>query len=165
MAQGHETTEWHLRPPVSGNPIVFFGRSSDREMWRPGRKPREIARDLLSCADVAIGDIPAGRIKMELWADICPKTAENFRQFCTGASRREDPPLSSRAQPCPGCRRVPEERPAGGLQEQHLPPRHQGLYDPGGGLSEGECAPLCIPCPCSPAYLDLLDRSTTAPVP
>lgn len=42
-----DTTEWHLRPPVSTNPIVFL--------------------------DVAIGDIPAGRVKIELWADICPK--------------------------------------------------------------------------------------------
>ncbi len=35
-------------------------------------------------ADVTIGNQQAGRIKMELWADICPRTAENFRQFCTG---------------------------------------------------------------------------------
>jgi peptidyl-prolyl isomerase H (cyclophilin H) len=31
--------------------------------------------------------MPAGRIKMELFADICPRTAENFRQFCTGEYR------------------------------------------------------------------------------
>jgi len=29
-------------------------------------------------------DRPAGRIKMELFKDMCPKTVENFRQFCTG---------------------------------------------------------------------------------
>jgi peptidyl-prolyl isomerase H (cyclophilin H) len=45
--------EWHMRPPNAKNPIVFF--------------------------DVTIGNIPAGRIKMELFADIAPKTAENFR--------------------------------------------------------------------------------------
>ncbi|KOM49187.1 hypothetical protein LR48_Vigan08g001400 [Vigna angularis] len=45
--------EWHVRPPNPKNPIVFF--------------------------DVTIGNIPAGRIKMELFADIAPKTAENFR--------------------------------------------------------------------------------------
>jgi peptidyl-prolyl isomerase H (cyclophilin H) len=28
--------------------------------------------------------VAAGRIKMELFADIAPKTAENFRQMCTG---------------------------------------------------------------------------------
>ena len=45
--------EWHVRPPNAKNPIVFF--------------------------DVTIGSLPAGRIKMELFADIVPKTAENFR--------------------------------------------------------------------------------------
>jgi peptidylprolyl isomerase len=34
--------------------------------------------------DIAIGDQPAGRIEMELFADACPKTAENFRALCTG---------------------------------------------------------------------------------
>ena len=38
-------------------------------------------------ADVAIGGIAAGRVKMELFADVAPKTAENFRQFCTGEHR------------------------------------------------------------------------------
>lgn len=30
---------------------------------------------------------PLGRIKMELFADTTPKTAENFRQFCTGETK------------------------------------------------------------------------------
>ncbi|KAI8914634.1 cyclophilin-like domain-containing protein [Gorgonomyces haynaldii] len=34
--------------------------------------------------DIAIGSTPVGRIKMELFADICPETSENFRQMCTG---------------------------------------------------------------------------------
>ncbi|KAF9595041.1 hypothetical protein IFM89_036059 [Coptis chinensis] len=46
------TSEWHQRPQNPKNPIVFF--------------------------DVTIGTIAAGRIKMELFADIAPKTAENF---------------------------------------------------------------------------------------
>ncbi|KAL2916113.1 Peptidyl-prolyl cis-trans isomerase-like 1 [Polyrhizophydium stewartii] len=37
--------------------------------------------------DVSIGGQPAGRIKMELFKDIVPKTAENFRQLCTGEYR------------------------------------------------------------------------------
>ena len=41
-----------------GNPVVFF--------------------------DISIAGVPVGRIKMELFADVCPRTAENFRQFCTG---------------------------------------------------------------------------------
>lgn len=48
-----EASEWHLREPVPENPVVFF--------------------------DVEVGGIPAGRIKMELGADLVPKTAENFR--------------------------------------------------------------------------------------
>jgi peptidyl-prolyl isomerase H (cyclophilin H) len=46
----------NLRHP--DNPIVFF--------------------------DIAINGNPIGRIHMELFANIVPKTAENFRQFCNG---------------------------------------------------------------------------------
>ncbi|KDO34419.1 peptidyl-prolyl cis-trans isomerase H [Saprolegnia parasitica CBS 223.65] len=49
-----------------GNPVVFF--------------------------DVALGNAPLGRIKMELFKRECPKTVENFRQFCTGEYRRGDMP-------------------------------------------------------------------------
>ncbi|KAL6494778.1 hypothetical protein OROGR_031578 [Orobanche gracilis] len=34
--------------------------------------------------DIKIGDTPAGRIVMELFADVVPRTAENFRALCTG---------------------------------------------------------------------------------
>jgi cyclophilin family peptidyl-prolyl cis-trans isomerase len=34
--------------------------------------------------DIGIGDQPAGRIVIELRADVVPKTAENFRALCTG---------------------------------------------------------------------------------
>ncbi|CAE6491310.1 unnamed protein product [Rhizoctonia solani] len=37
--------------------------------------------------DINIGETPAGRLKMELFSDIVPKTAENFRQLCTGEHR------------------------------------------------------------------------------
>ncbi|KAN0119001.1 Cyclophilin-like domain containing protein [Russula decolorans] len=37
--------------------------------------------------DLNIGETPAGRLKMELFSDIVPKTAENFRQLCTGEYR------------------------------------------------------------------------------
>lgn len=50
---GAPAGEWHVRPPNAKNPIVFF--------------------------DVTIGSLAAGRVKMELFADIVPKTAENFR--------------------------------------------------------------------------------------
>jgi len=45
-----------------GNVVVFF----DIEMGEPDKS------------------VPLGRIKLELFAKDCPKTVENFRQFCTG---------------------------------------------------------------------------------
>ncbi|CCW66249.1 unnamed protein product [Phytomonas sp. Hart1] len=34
--------------------------------------------------DIELGAQPAGRVTMELFADVVPKTAENFRALCTG---------------------------------------------------------------------------------
>ena len=34
--------------------------------------------------DITIGGKPSGRIIMELYSDVVPKTAENFRALCTG---------------------------------------------------------------------------------
>ncbi|MEZ4380947.1 MAG: peptidylprolyl isomerase [Nannocystaceae bacterium] len=34
--------------------------------------------------DISIGGVSAGRIVFELFADVTPKTAENFRALCTG---------------------------------------------------------------------------------
>ena len=54
-------------PKTKPNPIVFF--------------------------DISIAGLFIGRIKMELFADVVPKTAENFRQFCTGEFRRNNLPI------------------------------------------------------------------------
>ncbi len=42
--------------------------------------------------DVEVGSTPLGRILLELFSDVCPKTAENFRQFCTGECKKDGIP-------------------------------------------------------------------------
>jgi len=37
--------------------------------------------------DMTLGGEPLGRIKMELFANVVPRTAENFRQYCTGETK------------------------------------------------------------------------------
>ncbi|CAH1991642.1 unnamed protein product [Acanthoscelides obtectus] len=54
-----------LRHPA--NPVVFF--------------------------DVSVGTTEIGRMIFELFADVVPKTSENFRQFCTGEFRKDGVPL------------------------------------------------------------------------
>jgi peptidyl-prolyl isomerase H (cyclophilin H) len=43
--------------------------------------------------DVAIENETIGRIQIELRADVCPRTTENFRQFCTGEFRIQGKPV------------------------------------------------------------------------
>eukprot|EP00899_Mesostigma_viride_P015568 jgi/Mesvir1/24011/Mv10757-RA.1 len=60
--------DWLQRPnPNPKNPIVFF--------------------------DIEIGGVPAGRIRIELLADVAPRAVENFRQFCTGECRKNGFPI------------------------------------------------------------------------
>ncbi|CAI5949496.1 unnamed protein product [Closterium sp. NIES-64] len=65
-AEAAAVVDWHTRAQNPRNPVVFF--------------------------DVTIGGIAAGRVKMELFADIAPRTAENFRQLCTGEMRKNNIP-------------------------------------------------------------------------
>lgn len=51
--------------------------------------------------DMTLGGEPLGRIKMSLFADSVPKTAENFRQFCTGETKN---PTTGRPQGYKGSR-------------------------------------------------------------
>jgi peptidyl-prolyl isomerase H (cyclophilin H) len=37
--------------------------------------------------DVAVDGEPLGRVRVQLFSHIVPKTAENFRAFCTGETR------------------------------------------------------------------------------
>ncbi|XP_064642486.1 peptidyl-prolyl cis-trans isomerase H-like [Lineus longissimus] len=43
--------------------------------------------------DIKIGGSDPERIKFELFADVVPRTAENFRQFCTGEYRKDGQPV------------------------------------------------------------------------
>lgn len=43
--------------------------------------------------DITIGGKAAGRIEMELFADTCPKTAENFLQLCVGTKNKAGTPI------------------------------------------------------------------------
>ncbi|XP_025205464.1 peptidyl-prolyl cis-trans isomerase H [Melanaphis sacchari] len=43
--------------------------------------------------DISVGRTEIGRLIMELYADIVPKTSENFRQFCTGEHKKDGIPF------------------------------------------------------------------------
>ena len=43
--------------------------------------------------DLSIAGTRMGRLKMELFADVVPKTVENFRQLCTGEFQRNGFPV------------------------------------------------------------------------
>ncbi|VTR92518.1 peptidylprolyl isomerase : Peptidyl-prolyl cis-trans isomerase (Fragment) OS=Trypanosomatidae sp. TS-2013 PE=3 SV=1: Pro_isomerase [Gemmata massiliana] len=49
--------------------------------------------------DVAIDGKAAGRIEMELFADTCPKTAENFLQLCVGTKSKTGKALAYKGSP------------------------------------------------------------------
>jgi peptidylprolyl isomerase len=44
--------------------------------------------------EIAIDGRAVGRIEMELFADACPKTAENFLQLCVGITSKSGKPLA-----------------------------------------------------------------------
>ncbi|KAK8776429.1 peptidyl-prolyl cis-trans isomerase H [Amblyomma americanum] len=43
--------------------------------------------------DITIGSTEVGRMKMELFSDVVPRTTENFRQFCTGEFKKDGVPI------------------------------------------------------------------------
>uniref|UniRef100_A0A1I8AET5 Peptidyl-prolyl cis-trans isomerase n=1 Tax=Steinernema glaseri TaxID=37863 RepID=A0A1I8AET5_9BILA len=43
--------------------------------------------------EMSAGGADIGTIIMELYADVAPRTAENFRQFCTGQVKRDGNPI------------------------------------------------------------------------
>merc|ERR1712029_652891 len=55
----------------------FFFREFLREIMAKPNRPRVFV-------DLTVGNIPLGRIIFELFTEVAPKTAENFRSLCTG---------------------------------------------------------------------------------
>mmetsp|Transcript_61875 Transcript_61875/g.188944 ORF Transcript_61875/g.188944 Transcript_61875/m.188944 type:complete len:186 (-) Transcript_61875:58-615(-) len=56
-------------------------------------RPQRHADNPVVFFDISIGGHPVGRIKMELFRDVVPKTAENFRQLCTGEFKLNKVPI------------------------------------------------------------------------
>ena len=49
--------------------------------------------------DISIAGQGVGRIKIELFADVVPRTAENFRQLCTGEYKKNGVPIGYKGAP------------------------------------------------------------------
>ena len=62
-------------------------------MLRPENRPLRHPDNPVVFFDIEIAGQPVGRIKMELYKDVVPKTAENFRQLCTGEHRLNKIPI------------------------------------------------------------------------
>lgn len=54
------------------------------KQFMPKSLPTDAAVTSTVFLDMAIGGKPAGRIEIGLYGGVVPKTAENFRQLCTG---------------------------------------------------------------------------------
>ncbi|KAK7028539.1 cyclophilin-like domain-containing protein [Favolaschia claudopus] len=72
--------------------------------------------------DINIGETPAGRLKMELFNDIVPKTAENFRQLCTGEYRVNSRPQGYKNATFHSFSIYGDKFPDENFQEKHLVP-------------------------------------------
>lgn len=57
----------------------FHSYSSDNSLERAVARGHDVV-----FFDVTIGETPSGRIKLELFTSVTPRTCENFRQLCTG---------------------------------------------------------------------------------
>merc|ERR1711861_1306 len=61
-----------------------MGHRTGRGGVQGGREEEAAMPNPVVFFDMEIGGAPAGRIEFELFADVTPKCAENFRALCTG---------------------------------------------------------------------------------
>ena len=59
----------------------------------PNPRPQRHPDNPVVFFDLSVGGQSIGRIVMELYKDVVPRTAENFRQFCTGEFRLNGVPI------------------------------------------------------------------------
>lgn len=75
---------------LSNAPVAQLQRSRSPQMMEffsqflPKDRPTEAEVTNTVFFDIDIGGKPAGRIELGLYGGVVPKTAENFRQLCTG---------------------------------------------------------------------------------
>jgi len=62
---------------TSAQQLFSFAQNANTEVRRYPPRPRVFM-------DIQIGMVPSGRIVFELYDDVAPRTAENFRALCTG---------------------------------------------------------------------------------
>src|SRR5205085_1445088 len=67
--------------------LFAAGTATAGEKYKPHYKVND--KNPVVFFDISIGDKAAGRIEMELFADTCPKTAENFLQLCVGTKNKD----------------------------------------------------------------------------
>lgn len=71
-----------LRNP--NNPVVFLDVSGKSTWFKKSRN--------FSHIKFLVGNTDIGRMILELFADVVPKTSENFRQLCTGEYKKDGVP-------------------------------------------------------------------------
>ncbi|KAH9873403.1 Peptidyl-prolyl cis-trans isomerase H [Plenodomus lingam] len=82
-----------MAEPAEENPIVFFDITLGVQQTNKPTKPTTRLTLGYAQTDRFPAGEKLGRIKFELFQNVVPKTAENFRQFCTGETK------NSRGQP------------------------------------------------------------------
>ena len=81
------------------NPIVFFDITIGTTVNFIYLKIISFFYNSYSCYFLFCNIKEVGRIKFELFADVVPRTAENFRQFCTGEYKKDGVPIGFKGAP------------------------------------------------------------------